>query len=120
MELSKEAKRDILNLVLGVTADIADKEYQKRVWIRAEGPEWDDFDETCCHFFQEGDGVLEKYKAFGITENQYYILKNFRDVFRAFSNENDLPQEFIDTPEWTRITEMATEVLKAFNYQKSR
>ena len=33
---------------------------------------------------------------------------------------NDLSQELIDTSEWVRITEMAKEVLKAFNYQKSR
>lgn len=96
---------------------ISDKEYQKRVWIRGEGPEVDDFDETVCHFSQEGDGIIEKYTDFGLTEHQCQILKKFREQFKAFSNENDFPEEFIDTPEWSRITEMAKEVLKAFNYR---
>ena len=120
MKLTDEAKKDILNFVLKLVAAIADKEYQKRVWIRGEGPECDDFIETACHFSNEGNGVLEDYKDFGITESQYKTLKMFRDEFEAFSDENDFPEVFIDTPEWGRITEMAKEVLKAFNYQKPR
>ena len=120
MELSKEAKRDILNFVIGRVSDVADKDYQRRVWIKGEGPECDDFTETVCQFFDLADPLLEKYKEYHLPENQYQILKNFRDEFEAFSNKNDYPEVFIDTPEWTRITEMAKEVLKAFNYQKSR
>ena len=44
----------------------------------------------------------------------------FLNEFRTFADENNYPEEFIDTPEWARITEMAKEVLKAFDYQKSR
>lgn len=98
---------------------ISDKDYQKRVWIRGEGPEVDDFDETVCHFSQEGDGIIEKYKDFGLTEHQYQILKKFRDQFIAFSDENDFPEEFIDTPEWAKIIELAKNVLQAFNFKKS-
>ncbi len=97
---------------------ISDKDYQERVWIRGEGPEVDDFDETVCHFSQEGDGIIEKYKEFGLTEMQYHMLRNFRDEFEKFSDDNGLPQLFIDTPEWTRITLMAKEVLESFNYRK--
>ena len=120
MKLTEEAKTDILNLVIKKVGDISDKEYQKRVWIRGEGPECDDFDETACHFLHEGGGVLEKYKDFGLTENQYLLLKKLRDQFKAFSDKNDWPQEFIDTPEWGKIIEMAEDVLKAFNYKKVR
>lgn len=98
---------------------ISDKEYQKRVWIRGEGPEVDDFDETVCHFSQEGDGVIEKYRDFGLTEYQCQLLKRFREQFKIFSDENDLPEEFIDTPEWAKIVKLAKEVLKSFNYQKN-
>jgi hypothetical protein len=118
MPLTNEAKKDILNFVLELVTDISDKEYQKRVWIRGEGPECIDFTETCCHFLHEGDGVLEKNKDFGITDDQYQQLKEFRDSFRAFSDENDFPEEFIDSPEWAKIMDMAKDVLKAFNYQK--
>ena len=99
---------------------ISDKNYQRRVWINNEGPEWDDFVETVCHFFPDVDGILEHYREFGLTEEQYYSLKNFRDKFELFSNENDFPELFIDTPEWDEITKMAKEVLKAFNYQPKK
>ncbi len=114
----KNNRKQILTGFLETVEGISDKEYQRRVWIRGEGPECDDFDETCCHFFHEGGGILEKYKDFGITDGQYQLLYQFRDKFRAFSSINDWPAEFIDTPEWEKITEMAKEVLKAFNYQK--
>ena len=116
MKLTNEAKRDILDLVLSLIAAISDIEYQKRVWIRGEGPECDDFDETCCHFFDDGDPVIKHYKDYGITENQHHLLVKFRDEFRAFSRKHDLPEEFIHTPEWKKIMNRATEVLKVFSY----
>ena len=112
-------RKQILTSVLETIEGISSKEYQKRIWVRGEGPEVDDFDETCCNFFGDGDPLLENYKDFGITENQYQILKRFRDEFRAFSDENYWPQEFIDTPEWAKIIELAKNVLQAFNFKKS-
>ena len=97
---------------------ISDKEYQKRVWIRCEGPECQAFDDAVCDFFDIGDPILENYKDFGITENQYKLLKKIRDHFKLFSDENNFPEIFIDTPEWAKIMEMAKDVLKAFNHQK--
>ncbi len=112
-------RKQIMTTFLSILDNISDKEYQKRIWIRGEGPEVDDFDETVCHFFQEGDGIIEEYKDFGLTEHQYKLLKKFRHQFEIFSDENDFPEEFINTPEWARIMDMAKDVLKAFNYQKN-
>ena len=117
--LTNEAKKQILISILETIESISDKDYQQRVWIRGEGPEVDDFDETCCNFFGDGDPLLENYEDFGITDSQYRILKKFRDKFRIFSDENNWPQEFIDTPEWERIMDLAKGVLEAFNYQRS-
>jgi hypothetical protein len=116
--LTDEDRKYILNEHLRNIYHISDKEYQRRVWIQGKGPECDDFDETCCHFFDDGDPMLEHYKDFSITDNQYQILKRFRDRFRSFSDDNYWPPEFIDTSEWNEITEMAKAVLKAFNYLK--
>jgi hypothetical protein len=116
--LTDKDRKQILNSVLETIEGISDKEYQKRVWIRGAGPEVDDFDETCCNFFGDGDPILENYKEFGLTEAQYLVLKKFRDNFRAFSDENYWFPEFIDTPEWAKIMDLAKDVLKAFNFQK--
>jgi hypothetical protein len=114
--LTDEARRNIINQHLKNIHHISDKEYQKRVWIRGEGPECDDFDETVNYFFGEMDSILDEYKKFWITDSQYQILKKFRDKFRAFSDGHSYEPLFIDTPEWSEITEMAKEVLKAFDY----
>lgn len=109
-------RKQIMETFLRIIHHISDKEYQKRVWIKGEGPEVDDFDETVCHFSQEGDGILEKYKDFGLSEDQYKLLRKFHGEFKTFADENYLESEFIDTPEWERITQMAKDVLEAFKY----
>ena len=115
--LTKEEKKQILNSLLETIKGISDKEYQKRVWIQGEGPEVDDFDESVCNFFGDGDPVLKNYQDFGITIEQYNTLKIFRDEFEKFckgiASEYYLPALFINTLEWKKIIELAKEVLKA-------
>lgn len=120
MEMPKEDKKQILNGFLDIFTRISSKEYQKRVWVNGQGPEVDDFDDTVNDFFIECDPILENYKDFGIADNQYGILKKFQNEFRIFSDENNWPEKFIDTPEWENIMHLAREVLKTFNYQKVR
>lgn len=120
--LTDKDKKQILEGFLETIDGISDKAYQQRVWIRGEGPECDDFTETTCHFFEEGDGILEKYKDFGVNLNQYNLLVKFRNQFYKFvkgPRSGYLPQEFIDTPEWAQIMDSAKKVLEAFNYEKT-
>ncbi|MDE3046505.1 MAG: hypothetical protein KGJ02_07665 [Verrucomicrobiota bacterium] len=116
--LTEESRKDILNTYLNLIYIISDKEYQRKVWIQGE-LSGSDFDEICCLFFDDiGDPLLEHYKDFGISDDQYQLLKKFRDQFYIFSRKNDWPPEFIDTPAWDEVTLMAKEVLQAFNYRK--
>ena len=115
--LTNEDRQHILKLFLENIARIGDKEYQKRVWIRGEGPEWDSFDETCCKFFDREEGLIENYKKFNITEEQLDMVKKFGEQLDSFSDYDYPPGEFINSPEWARIMEMAQEVLKAFSYR---
>lgn len=112
--LTDDDRRYMLNEFLKHLSHIQDKEYQKRIWIRGEGPEVDDFGETVNNFSDLGDLILENYKDYGITETQYDFLISFKNEFKAFYDEQELPEEFIDTPEWKRIMDMAREVLKVF------
>ncbi len=118
MKLNDEEKKHTFNEYLRHLSHLLDKEYQRRVWIRGEGPECQAFDDAVCDFFDIGDPILSDYKEFGITEIQYSLLKKFRNKFRVFANDNDFPEEFIDTLEWEKITEMAKEILEAFDYPK--
>ena len=120
VEMNKDiikVRKQILDSFLENLAGISDKEYQKRVWIEGRGPECDDFVETVCDFFDLGEYIFDNYEGYNITEPQQKILNEFRKEFKAFSDEKDFPEKFIDTPEWTKITEMAKEILKVFNYK---
>lgn len=116
--LTNEDKNQILMSLLETIEGISNKEYQQRVWIRGEGPEIDDFDETVCHFFQEGDGIIQRYKEFDLEKKQYKLLNDFRYKFKDFCARNDSPIEFIDTPEWENIRKKAKELLKVFHYKE--
>jgi hypothetical protein len=120
MTLIDENKKYTLNEFLRHLSHMQDKDYQTRIWIKNEGPECQAFDDAVCDFFDIGDPILDDYKSFGITEAQYKLLKKFRKEFKAFSDENDFPEEFIDTPEWERIVHLAKDVLKAFDYKKNK
>lgn len=106
----------ILASFLRIISRISDIEYQERVWIRGEGPEVDDFDETVDFFFDIDDVVLQDYKNYNISEKQHQLLKDFRDAFEAFSDTHYHPLEFITSSEWETIRDWAKEVLQAFNY----
>lgn len=118
MNISNKDRSYILNEYLRTISHISDKEYQIRVWIEGLGPEVNDFDETVCHFFDDGDPILKNYKEYEITDIQYHLLKEFRNEFRVFADRNDLPEEFIDSSEWAKIMDLAKDVLKVFNFQK--
>jgi hypothetical protein len=111
-------RKQIMETFIRTIDHVSDAEYQKRIWIEGRGPECDNFDEFVTYFFDESTAILESYKDFGITEEQYQLLKKFQENLEVFCDENDYPEKFIDTSEWTKITEMAKEVLKAFNYQR--
>lgn len=115
MNVNKSYKSILLEY-LKIISHVANKDYQKRVWIEHSGPEYQAFDDAVCDFFDIGDPILNEYEKFGISELQFDLLKKISIELEQFSNMYDLPQQFIDTPEWTKITFLAQEVLRAFDY----
>ena len=120
MNLTAKEKEHIFQEFLREICHISDKEYQRRIWIRGEGPECDDFTEIVCRYSSAADWILEEPRDYGILGSQFTVLKKFHNAFEEFWQDNDLPQLFIDTPEWTKITLMAKDVLQAFGYQRNR
>jgi hypothetical protein len=109
----------LFNVLKAIEA-ISCKEYQTRVWIEGRGPECDDLGDTADFFIDVGRVLLKDFKDFNITKNQRFLLQGLWDEFNRFffsTNRPYLVIDFIDTPEWTKITEMAKEVLKAFHWK---
>ena len=119
MELTAGERNYIFKEFLRNISHISDKEYQRRVWIRGEGPECDDFNETVCHYSSSADAIFEERTKYWVSDVQLDLLEKFHEAFKKFWQENDLPQLFIDTSEWTKITLMAKEVLRAFSYTET-
>lgn len=116
-------KKQVLESFLANIACLSDRDYQERVWVRAEGPECDDIDDTVCDFFDESY-VLEKYKDFGITDSQYQLLMTLYDKLRIFTDEFKVysPEKYttqlIQLPQWQEIIAISKNVLRSFNYSK--
>jgi tetratricopeptide (TPR) repeat protein len=109
-------KKRILESFLGTLEEIPDEDCQEKVWILAEEPEHDDFIETIYHFFEGGDGILERCEGLGLTNEQYHLLVRFRDQLDQFVKRSN---SFLEqASERDKIREMAKEILKAFNYRK--
>ena len=120
MKFTNEEKKQIIEGFLQNIFCASNKEYQWRVWIKGEGPECDDFDEFMNYFSLEGEDIIKNYKNFNITDKQYHLAKKLWDevdTFDASTERPYLPQDFIDTPEWTKITELAKDVLVAFDWK---
>ncbi len=113
MNLSESDRNAIIDGYVNVVTRISDIEYQKRVWIKGEGPECDDFDETVCQFFDISDPLLSNFKNFNFSQQQLTLLKEFSNDFRKFSEKNYLPEEFIDSPDWKKIIQSAQKVLQS-------
>jgi hypothetical protein len=115
-----DRKRTIKSMLINV-ARIADKDYQRRVWIEASSlTECDSFDDAVCDFFQGSEDLIAKYKDFEITDNQIQLLTDFWNAFDTFVSSTERPyleKDFIDTSEWTQIVDMAQKLLKAFGYK---
>lgn len=62
MKISNSDKKYILNEHLRNIHHISDKEYQRRIWLRGEGPECGVFDETCCHFFDDEFKTSQEFR----------------------------------------------------------
>jgi hypothetical protein len=119
--ISDANKKQILDSFLKNVACISDQNYQERVWVRAEGPECDDIDDTVCDFFDESY-VLEKYKEFEITDNQHQLLmtlndklRKFADKFKIYSPEKSTAQ-LIQLPQWQEIREISKNTLRSFKF----
>lgn len=117
--LTNEDKNQILMGFLETIEGISNKEYQERVWIRGEGPEVDDYTESMCHFFDDGDPIISNYKDYAITEEQLSLMLKLREAIRDFDSNIrfELGFDFIHSPEWSKIILIAKEVLHAFDYQ---
>jgi len=102
--------------LLDVIKNIQDKDYQERIWLRAEGPECSDFGDTINDFFDfyEELGDLENtYEEYGIDASQYRLLhklyqhlQEYCDIIPISPKDEDV----LADPRWQKIRNLAKKV----------
>jgi len=102
------------SIIHDVIKEISDINFQKRIWIRGEGPECSSFGEVVNNFFdyyEALDNIHLNYKEYNLTKQQYLKLdalyKKFDEYF-DISPENE--DEVIQDPRWHEIVAFAKDV----------
>lgn len=103
--------------ILSVVAQLADKGFQERIWLRGEGPEKSSWEETYCQMFDDFDlnGYLSNRDS-SLSDEQYNMLKKLRDALERFGSDAqvvDDTQELLASPDWHEVIRIAKDTLKS-------
>lgn len=115
--MNEASKLQIFKDFLKNISHFSNREYQERVWVRAEGPECYDIDEAVLDFLEYGEIILSNPKQFNLSEKQFKLLKQFYELMDDFFDDvlySPINQILSDS-RWIKIMEMAKEVLNVFN-----
>lgn len=91
--------------------ELADKNFQQRVWFASSGPEISSFEEAVCHLFDDSglDVALKAGGAFGKDiDDQLSALAAIAQKIPA----NTPPLKIINDPNMQEIRKMASYILK--------
>lgn len=107
--------------LLSLVNDVADEEYQKRVWIEGKGPEASSFDEDMCMIFDDYrlDEFIAECQEKGLYAgkiDKLELLRKALDKFIDKTKSREDPRKIISNPDWVKIREMAGETLRAFGF----
>jgi len=100
--------------LLKVIKEISDIHFQKKIWIKGEGPECSSYCDIVDFFFQFYKGARNldsQYAEYGLTKEQHRKLKALYEKFDSYldiSPEND--EEVIQDPRWHEIIALAKDV----------
>lgn len=91
---------------------MSDIDYQKRVWLRGEGPEVDSYCEFVNNFYSDFQYLFRESETYNLTKAQTKQLQKLYDEFDKFKHTYYDEYEFIDSPEWKEMRELTAETLK--------
>jgi len=121
-------EQEILKGILSVIENISNAQFQRRAWVDNQEHPYAFFEESMHQLFDDYalSEVLDNYKLYAISDDQCSVLRLFYECLDQYSDEKMTwlqtvdPKELLADPRWSEIQKMAGEVLKAFNYHKSK
>lgn len=106
--------------ILSAIRDLADADYQERVWVRGEGPEVDSSTEAVCRLWDDYDlpGFLsDGRRKHWLSNEQLAALRAFEAAlggYLACDGDQGDDAARIASPEWQELRERARSTLAAF------
>ena len=94
---------------------LADRSFQQRVWVMAEGPEVDCYDESIITFFDYYRMIKKDYKKYGLSEGEFEKIKHLEKRIREHSRASNMgyDEEIIAHPLWENVIKAAKDVKQA-------
>ncbi len=118
-------EEEILKGILSVIENISNAQFQQEAWVNNKVHPYAFFEESMHQLFDdyEFSEVLNNYKTYKISNDQYKILDRFYVLLDQYSDEKMSwlqtvdPKEILIDPRWHEIQKMAKKVLRSFNYK---
>jgi len=107
-------KYEWLKNVLNTVKEIADPEFQQRVWVQGAGSELSDWTEVMCKLFDDFlfDNFLDRdWQQFGLSSESHQLLVQLREQLNNYE-EKETNAEIVADPKWQQIQELAGNVLR--------
>ena len=108
-----------LRRILEATRDLADEEYQERIWVRAEGPEVNSSTEAVCRLIDDYDlpsFLAEAAEKAWIAKDQLTALERLDAALTGYAIHGEDADDAtrIQSPGWQKIRKLAEATLEAF------
>jgi hypothetical protein len=108
-----------LRRILDATRDLADVDYQERVWVRGEGPEVDSSTETLIRLLDDYDlpsFIAEAADKAWISNAQLTALRKLEATLARYAAGDQSGDEAvrIARPKWQRVRAAAEATLETF------
>lgn len=109
-----------LRRILATIQDLADRDYQERIWIRGEGPEADSSTEAICRLVHDYDlqGFLARAGAARwLSQAELEALQNLERSVSWYLTHHCTPADDaarLVTPEWRRLRCLAQRTMDTF------
>jgi hypothetical protein len=105
--------------ILEVIRNLADEEYQERVWVRGNGPEVDSSTEAVCRLVDDYDLATfldEAAKNAWVSKDQIAALQRLDVALARDASNGEDPDDAtrIQSPGWKKIRKLAKATLEAF------
>ena len=102
--------------------ELSDIEFQKRIWLRGEGPEVSSYVEVVCQLFDDtgiGDELSEMEHGIVLSEDLDPVFRELRELFDSIDYRVGVAN-ILNHPKWPKVAELASRALKLLESSELR